>query len=62
MVVWLGISNSDGNCRKTSDDSDASATSPTDLSRFGLGWKVKELALVMITVWLHEAKVLGLES
>ena len=55
-------SHSDGKCRSTFDVFDTLATSPDDLSWFGLGWKVKELALVVITVWLHEAKVLGLES
>ena len=42
FYIFLGCcltshSHSDGNCRKTSDVFDAPATSPADLSRFGLG-------------------------
>ena len=55
-------SHSDGKCRSTFDVFDALATSPDDLSWFGLGWKVKELSLVMRTVWLHEVKVWELLS
>ena len=62
MCCLASQSHSDGKCRSTFDVFDALATSPDDLSWFGLGWKVKDTSPRILFELCFDTPILSLNQ